>query len=105
MGRSVTVRLNSGTDYKGVLACLDGYMNIAMEQTEEYVDGQLKAKYGDCFIRGNNGQLMLTLFIWNMEFVQSHSFLRVFLFSLSTIHFAFSIVHFSSKEEVIYHPS
>jgi len=39
----------------GVLACLDGYMNIAMEQTEEYVDGQLKAKYGDCFIRGNNG--------------------------------------------------
>jgi hypothetical protein len=30
-------------------------MNIAMEQTEEYVDGQLKAKYGDCFIRGNNG--------------------------------------------------
>jgi len=31
-------------------------MNIAMEQTEEYVDGQLKAKYGDCFIRGNNGK-------------------------------------------------
>ena len=40
----------------GVLACLDGYMNIAMEQTEEYVDGQLKSKYGDCFIRGNNGK-------------------------------------------------
>ena len=39
----------------GVLACLDGYMNIAMEQTEEYVNGQLKAKYGDTFIRGNNG--------------------------------------------------
>lgn len=31
-------------------------MNIAMEQTEEYQDGQLKAKYGDCFIRGNNGE-------------------------------------------------
>lgn len=40
----------------GVLACLDGYMNIAMEQTEEYVNGQLKNKYGDCFIRGNNGR-------------------------------------------------
>lgn len=36
----------------GILACLDGYMNIAMEQTEEYVNGQLKNKYGDCFIRG-----------------------------------------------------
>eukprot|EP00984_Skeletonema_dohrnii_P020149 scaffold9747_cov125-Skeletonema_dohrnii-CCMP3373.AAC.8 len=54
LGRPVNVRLNSGTDYRGVLACLDGYMNIAMEQTEEYVDGQLKSKYGDCFIRGNN---------------------------------------------------
>lgn len=42
--------------FQGVLACLDGYMNIAMEQTEEYVDGQLKSKYGDCFIRGNNGK-------------------------------------------------
>jgi hypothetical protein len=39
----------------GILACLDGYMNIAMEQTEEYVNGQLKNKYGDAFIRGNNG--------------------------------------------------
>ena len=38
-----------------MLACLDGYMNSAMEQTEEYVNGQLKAKYGDTFIRGNNG--------------------------------------------------
>ena len=54
LGRPVVVKLNSGVAYKGVLACLDGYMNIAMEQTEEYVDGQLKAKYGDCFIRGNN---------------------------------------------------
>ncbi|KAG2258684.1 hypothetical protein Bca52824_077978 [Brassica carinata] len=33
--------------YTGILACLDGYMNIAMEQTEEHVNGQLKNKYGD----------------------------------------------------------
>ena len=25
----------------GVLACLDGYMNIALEQTEEYANGQV----------------------------------------------------------------
>ena len=31
-------------------------MNIALEQTEEYVGGQLKNKYGDAFIRGNNGE-------------------------------------------------
>lgn len=55
VGRPVVVRLASGVDYKGVLVCLDGFMNIALEQTEEYVDGALKAKLGDCFIRGNNG--------------------------------------------------
>lgn len=43
----------------GVLACLDGYMNIAIEQTEEYVNGQLKNKYGDAFLRGNNGKIDL----------------------------------------------
>ncbi|CAL9038772.1 uncharacterized protein LOC135589092 [Musa acuminata AAA Group] len=53
-GRPVVVKLNSGVDYRGILACLDPYMNIAMEQTEEYVNGQLKNKYGDAFIRGNN---------------------------------------------------
>lgn len=30
-------------------------MNIALEQTEEYVGGTRKDSYGDCFIRGNNG--------------------------------------------------
>ena len=47
--------LNLFSSFAGILACLDGYMNIAMEQTEEYVNGQLKNKYGDAFIRGNNG--------------------------------------------------
>ncbi|DBA00114.1 TPA: hypothetical protein N0F65_000405 [Lagenidium giganteum] len=54
LGRPVEVKLNNGVEYKGILACLDGFMNIAMEQTQEYVNGQLKAHYGDCFIRGNN---------------------------------------------------
>ena len=48
-------------EFQGVLACLDGYMNIAMEQTEEYHNGQLKAKYGDAFIRGNNVLYISTL--------------------------------------------
>ncbi|KAJ1726543.1 U4/U6-U5 snRNP complex subunit lsm6 [Coemansia biformis] len=54
LGQRVFVRLNSGIDYKGLLSCLDGYMNIALEQTEEYVDGELRNRYGDAFIRGNN---------------------------------------------------
>ncbi|KAJ7223979.1 hypothetical protein C8J57DRAFT_1391181 [Mycena rebaudengoi] len=38
----------------GVLSCLDGYMNIALEQTEEHVNGVVTNRYGDAFIRGNN---------------------------------------------------
>lgn len=55
VGRPVTVRLSSGVDYKGILVCLDGFMNIALEQTEEWIEGVLRAKLGDAFIRGNNG--------------------------------------------------
>ena len=40
---------------KGLLSSVDGYMNIALEKTEEYVDGKLKRSYGDSFVRGNNG--------------------------------------------------
>ncbi|KAL7411906.1 hypothetical protein BDY24DRAFT_395309 [Mrakia frigida] len=54
VGKEVVVRLNSGVDYRGILSCLDGYMNIALEHTEEYVNGVKKNDYGDAFIRGNN---------------------------------------------------
>lgn len=53
-GKPVLVKLNSGADYRGILVCLDGYMNIALEQTEEYMNGELRNKYGDTLIRGNN---------------------------------------------------
>lgn len=80
LGKTVKVKLNSGIDYKGnnlnilngtrklnldligTLACLDGYMNIALENTEEYVDGRLNNKYGDTFIRGNNGNDFTSVF-------------------------------------------
>ena len=54
LGNHVTVRLNSGVDYTGILSCLDGYMNIAMEETEEFVNGVSQGRFGDAFIRGNN---------------------------------------------------
>ncbi|TGZ83188.1 hypothetical protein EX30DRAFT_304941 [Ascodesmis nigricans] len=55
IGGSIVVKLNSGVEYRGELSSVDGYMNIALEKTEEYVGGRLHAKYGDVFIRGNNG--------------------------------------------------
>jgi U6 snRNA-associated Sm-like protein LSm6 len=71
IGQSVVVRLHSGVDYQGKhrfsfgvtywagrLVCLDGYMNIALEQAEEWVGGIRHRTYGDAFIRGNNGKLL-----------------------------------------------
>ncbi|KZZ93487.1 U6 snRNA-associated Sm-like protein LSm6 [Ascosphaera apis ARSEF 7405] len=54
-GAPVTVKLNSGVVYKGELLSVDGYMNIALEKTQEYVDGKFRRNYGDAFVRGNNG--------------------------------------------------
>ncbi|KAH9913127.1 Sm-like ribonucleoprotein [Epithele typhae] len=54
VGKRVVVRLTSGVDYRGILSCLDGYMNIALEQTEEHANGRITNRYGDAFIRGNN---------------------------------------------------
>jgi small nuclear ribonucleoprotein (snRNP)-like protein len=39
----------------GELQSVDGYMNIALEKTEEHVDGVKRRTYGDAFVRGNNG--------------------------------------------------
>lgn len=36
-------------------------MNIALEKTEEYVNGQKRRSYGDAFVRGNNGKSNRTL--------------------------------------------
>lgn len=56
IGRAVVVKLNHGVEYRGILACVDGYLNAAMEQTEEYQDGVLRAKLGECFVDGYNVQ-------------------------------------------------
>ncbi|RLL97221.1 U4/U6-U5 snRNP complex subunit lsm6 [Aspergillus turcosus] len=54
IGAPVTVKLNSGVVYRGELQSVDGYMNIALERSEEFVNGKLRRSYGDAFIRGNN---------------------------------------------------
>ena len=98
IGAPVTVKLNSGVVYRGrfkrtstqvkmsslvltppsgELQSVDGYMNIALEQTKEFVNGKLRRNYGDAFVRGNNGELsfppqlltpLLTTFISDVHF-------------------------------------
>ncbi|CAK4034494.1 U6 snRNA-associated Sm LSm6 [Lecanosticta acicola] len=63
IGAPVTVKLNSGVVYKGELQSVDGYMNIALEDTKEFVAGKLRRNYGDAFVRGNNGEYWSLLWL------------------------------------------
>jgi hypothetical protein len=46
-------------------------MNIALEQTEEYVNGAVTNRYGDAFVRGNNGAFFPLLYPSYTEFTFS----------------------------------
>ncbi len=55
MGERVRVRLNDGSDFVGRLVCLDGFMNIALQEAHELPNGQSSGHmYGTAFLRGNN---------------------------------------------------
>jgi U6 snRNA-associated Sm-like protein LSm6 len=90
IGAPVTVKLNSGVVYRGFytisilyitifvlinstgeLQSVDGYMNIALERSEEFVDGKLRRSYGDAFIRGNNGLSCIQLFFSSLSILMS----------------------------------
>ncbi|RKO95672.1 hypothetical protein CAUPRSCDRAFT_8951 [Caulochytrium protostelioides] len=54
VGQTVVVKLSSGAQYRGHLASLDGFMNIALADTEE-IGKTSTTVLGDCFFRGNSG--------------------------------------------------
>jgi small nuclear ribonucleoprotein F len=39
-GKPVVIKLKWGHEYKGFLVSVDGYMNMQLANTEEFVDGQ-----------------------------------------------------------------
>jgi hypothetical protein len=49
----------SGRLTPGVLQSVDGFMNIALENTIELMNSRETNKYGDVFIRGNNGKQLV----------------------------------------------
>ncbi|XP_065324908.1 small nuclear ribonucleoprotein F-like [Gordionus sp. m RMFG-2023] len=53
-GKKVIVKLKWGMEYKGFLVSLDGYMNLQLANTEEYIDGLLSGNLGEVLIRCNN---------------------------------------------------
>ncbi|KAK5945043.1 hypothetical protein PMZ80_002246 [Knufia obscura] len=55
VNEEVIVRLKWGqTEYKGVLVSVDSYMNIQLNNTEEYIDRKQTGTLGQVLIRCNN---------------------------------------------------
>ncbi len=50
----VIVELKNGKQMVGTLKAFDSYINLALEDTEERVDGELKRQLGIVFIKGDN---------------------------------------------------
>ena len=50
-GKPVFVKLKWGMEYKGYLVAIDGYMNMQLANSEEYIDG---THLGEILIRCNN---------------------------------------------------
>jgi len=53
-GKPVSVKLKWGQVYKGYLVSVDGYMNLQLAETEEYVNGNCTGNLGEVLIRCNN---------------------------------------------------
>ena len=50
-GKPVMVKLKWGHEYKGYLVSVDGYMNLQLANTEEYIDGNCTGELGEVLIR------------------------------------------------------
>lgn len=55
IGSTVAVKLHNGVEYLGNLQSIDGFMNVVLETAREVIGDKEGRKYGDVFIRGNNG--------------------------------------------------
>lgn len=54
LNNDISVKLKSDIEYKGRMIQCDNYMNVILDNAVEYHNGELKANYGNVFIRGNN---------------------------------------------------
>lgn len=48
------VKLKWGQEYRGYLVSVDGYMNLQLANTEEFVEGNCTGTLGEVLVRCNN---------------------------------------------------
>lgn len=51
--KKVIVELKNGRQFIGTLRAFDIHINVVLDDTEERVEGELKRKLGNVFIRGD----------------------------------------------------
>jgi len=52
-GKRVIVEMKNGRQYVGKLKAFDPHINLVLEDAEERVEGEVKRKLGEVFIRGD----------------------------------------------------
>ena len=53
-GKKISVKLKWGHEYKGILLNYDDYMNLQMQEVEEWLNDQLKGNVEEILLRCNN---------------------------------------------------
>ena len=54
LGQQVLIRMKGNMVIRGRLKCFDMHMNLALENSEELENGELKTKIGTIVLRGGN---------------------------------------------------
>jgi len=52
-GKRVIVEMKNSRQYVGKLKAFDPHINLVLEDAEERIDGEVKRKLGEVFIRGD----------------------------------------------------
>lgn len=54
ISKKATVRLKTDAEYRGRVSNVDAFMNLILEDAEEFEGGRLSANYGKVIVRGDN---------------------------------------------------
>ncbi len=51
--KKVIIECKNGKQYAGILRAFDIHINVVLDETEERIDGEVKRKLANTFIRGD----------------------------------------------------
>jgi len=54
ISKKATIRLKTDVEYKGRVSNVDAFMNVILEDAEEFEGGVKSANYGKVIVRGDN---------------------------------------------------